>query len=541
MPQEIAATHSASGANRRSRLRSQAPGENATGFLKDSIASYWKNAGDDEAKGLYNHFLNAKAQLEHLETLKAQANAGTGGKLSANQENNLNQAKQRFENEAETAKQSLLQRLGDNSDARSLLFSEIKQGGPGTYQTLAKEFGAISEDLETPEWGGSYEQLAGKANRVLDQRLTALGGENVPAGRPSPSQEAASTTLPVIASGTTRTPAVADASLMRAAYQAELQQQFQGARRALGQQLQSQADAQRLAFSQEMMPQLTGEGVMMGHFGSSRQGISEGIARGRMESQLASEQAAAVASLESGFAGMQNQWGLAGMAADNQFALQDMAGRQSMAEMGFRSQADMEMARQRGLVDRDLARLQGDVSIDVSRQQNLMNQETSARQSEMQQVMAQQQAMQAFDLEKWRREEELKEKQLLMDREEAGQLRLKSVDAEQAMALEQLRGSQSQNQALLQGQLDMKKAQMAGAFNIFGDMAKVGVMDGTPTPQNQMAAAVRKELGLPEFQPTPVTNSTLYGLNAQSDPVTRRIQNTLAVTRNYQSRLANIR
>ncbi|HIJ85920.1 MAG: hypothetical protein HW380_186 [Magnetococcales bacterium] len=566
MTPNIAASGLPSGANRRAKLRAmlkdggsnaqlQTDNPAAISSMKDSIAAYWQQGGDEEGRNLYNRYLKAQAQLEHLDTLKAQSNVGAEPQQNGEQEQNYNRIRQQIQNEAETTRKTLAEKLGANKDAQSMLFREVEMGGRGTYQALATQLGATDTPFATPEWQGSHDQMAGQARGLLDKQLVQLDA----AGNTSqPTQ--AQTTLPAPAPEPKPYPLPypppapgMDQGLLQAAMQAEMQQQFQGARQSLGRQLQTQADAQRLAFSQEMLPQLTGEAVMMGHFGSTRQGVAEGIARGRMESQLASEQAAAVANLESGFAGMQNQWGLQQMASANQFALQDLAGRQSMTEIGLRGQTDVEVARQRGRVDMDIARLQGDLNLDINRQQHMMNQDAAAYQGQLQQSMAEQQAAKTMELEKWRREEDLKQKQWIMDREEAGQLRLKSVDSEhaialeqlrgrqsqdQAMSLEQLRGHQSQNQAMLQNQLDMEKSKMAGALNIFGDLAKVGVMDTTPTPENQRAAIVRKELGLPEFQAVP--KNSLANPQLPSDPVSRRIQGIQTVNRNIQSHLARL-
>ncbi|MBF0146345.1 MAG: hypothetical protein HQL84_10110 [Magnetococcales bacterium] len=494
--------------------RSMTPTINGIANLKDAIDTYWKNGGDEEGRNLYHRYLKAQAQLEHVDTLNSQANLNGGQQPSAEQKQNFDRIRQQLQAEADTTRQTLEQKLGDDRNARSLLFREVRQGGQGAYKALARELGATDDTFETPEWEGSYGKMSQSANDALQRQVATLEtNTNITAPPGSSTVEALPESLPrydLIPS----TPTHPD--LMRQAMSTEMQQQFQGARHALGQQLQTRADAQRLAFSQELLPQLTGEAVMMGHFGSSRQGIAEGIARGRMESQLASEQAAAVSGLESNIANMQNQWGLEQLGASHQFALQDMANQQAMAQIGVRAQTDIEVARQKGLVDMDIARLQGNLNLDLSRQQNLMNQENAARQGALQQSMAEQQAMQAWELEKWRREEDLKEKQWSADREEAQQLRLRSVDSEHAMALEQFRGQQSlgqainleelrnrqsQEQAKLQAEMDMKKTQMASALNIFSDVAKVGVMEPVATPQSIRAAAIRKELGLPELPP----------------------------------------
>ncbi|MBF0109290.1 MAG: hypothetical protein HQL76_08950 [Magnetococcales bacterium] len=539
--------------------------------LKDAIDSYWNKSQDEEGRTLYNRHLAAQAQLEHLETLKSLGKLGNDGQSSAAREQDFNQIRQQLQNEAATTRQTLEQRLGDDPDARSLLFHEVRYGGSGAYKTLAGELGVSNLPGDTPEWEGSYDKTARQAQDLLGHRLAAPGEEmrrnSIPSPATGPIDNASTLPVPSFAPSSASSAVVSDTvdhDLMQRALRAEMAQQFQDSRQALGTQLNTQADAQRLAFSQEMLPQLSGEAVMMGHFGSSRQGIAEGIARGRLEAQLASEQSAAIANLESGIASMQNQWGLEQMGATHQLALQDRASQQSLNEIGLRAQTDVAVARQKGLVDMDIARLQSGLNLDLARQQFQMNQESASQQGAMQQALAQQQTAQAWELEKWRREEELKEKQWSFDRQEEQQVRLKSLDSEQAMALEQfranqslqqattleklraeqalgqattleeIRGRQAQEQTRLQAEMDMKKTQMAGAIDLFGDMAKVGVLETKATPESQRAAIVRKELGLPQFQPATLATTKL-------NPYKKVVPSIEDATHNIQARLASVR
>ncbi|MBF0424037.1 MAG: hypothetical protein HQL73_13715 [Magnetococcales bacterium] len=313
------------------------------------------------------------------------------------------------------------------------------------------------------------------------------------------------------------TPAL-DPNVLRAAMQAEMQQQFQDSRNALNHQLSAQADIQRQAFDQEMMPSLEGQAVEMGHYGSTRQGIAEGVARGRMESQLVAQQASAVAGLESNIANMQNQWGLNQLNATNQMALQDFSGHQALEQIIARGQTDADVARQKGLVDMGIARLQGQINQEQSRQQHALDLDTQSLQQRFQQSLSAQQAAQSMALEQYRLEQDLKSKQTLMDQEQSGQMQLQAYDKEQAMALAKLQGQQSYDQAMAlaqihgqqaqeqiqqQGQNDMEKTRLSGAMDVLHGVMLNGLVTGTTATDAQTSAAIRKELGLPISTPVP--------------------------------------
>lgn len=374
---------------------------------------------------------------------------------------------------------------------------------------------------------------------LLPQETPAPTPEPTPAPQPqlpAPIPQSASP-VPVI------TPAPAptyDPNAMVRAMQAEMQQQFQGSRDTLSHQLQAQAELQRQAFEQEMMPNLTGQAVEMGHYGSTREGIAEGLARGKMESQLAVQQAGAVANLESNIASMQNQWGLGQMNAANQLTLQNFSGQQAMAQIGARSQADMEVARQKGLVDMGIAQLQNSLSMDQNQQKHLLDLDSASQQQQFQKSLSSQQADQAMALEQYRQEQDLKNQQALISQGQSNQLQLKSVDADQAMAmaqfqsqhsydqamaLAQLHGQQTQDQTKLQGQMDMQKTQMTEAFNVLGNAAKSGLLTGYQDQDKQTGAAVRQILGLPVITASPTTQtngllppSQTSGQNASGTP-----------------------